>query len=158
MFPGGGGGDFVYFFAPGPGFRKSFLPGGREFDYLKKFPGVQPGGRGCWCLELTDALSISYSWWKKDENERETAQDLFVGTEFVSKIRKLFIATRSSDVQNRRWQEEYRVKDKFVFSQVDLGLSQLTCQCTGALYKIISGSMTKTHSVTKEEVKPFSSC
>ena len=24
------------FFAPGPGFRKNFLPGGREFDYLKK--------------------------------------------------------------------------------------------------------------------------
>ena len=45
------GRGFVYFFAPGPYFAKYFLPGGREFDYLKKIP---PGG--CWCLELTDAL------------------------------------------------------------------------------------------------------
>ena len=102
-------------------------------------------------------LSISYSWWNKNENIRQTAQDLFVSTEFVSKIRKLFIATRSSDVQSQRWQEEDGVKDKFVFSQVDL--SQLTFQCTGSLYKVISGSMTKMpHSVTKEEVEPFSSC
>ena len=53
------------------------------------------------------------------------------------------------------------MKAKFVFlqPQVDLGLSQLTFQCTGALYKVISGSMTKiTHSVTKEEIEPFSSC
>ena len=44
------GGDFVYFFVPGPGFRKNFLPGGSEFDYLKKFPGGQPGGGdvGAW--------------------------------------------------------------------------------------------------------------
>ena len=114
------------------------------------------GGKSC----STDLRwRVSYSWWKKDENKRETAQDLFVSTEFVSKIRKLFIATGSSDVQSRGWQEEYRVKDKFVFFQVDLGLNQLTFQCTGALYKVISGSMTKiTHSVTKDEIEPFSSC
>ena len=34
----------LYFLAPGQGFRKNFLPGGREFDYLKEIPGVSPGG------------------------------------------------------------------------------------------------------------------
>ena len=39
------------FSAPGPQFRKTFLPRGREFDYLKKFPGGQPGGDvGDWNL------------------------------------------------------------------------------------------------------------
>ena len=45
---------FVYFFGPRAVISENFLPGGREFDYLKKFPGVSPGG--CWCLELSDAL------------------------------------------------------------------------------------------------------
>ena len=39
-----GRGFCLFFFAPGPGFRKNFLLGGREFDYLKKFSGGQPGG------------------------------------------------------------------------------------------------------------------
>ena len=43
------GRGFCLFFAPGSGFRKDFLSGGREFDYLKKFPGGQPGGDvGAW--------------------------------------------------------------------------------------------------------------
>ena len=48
------GAGFCLFFAPGPYFRKNFLPGGREFDYLKKFPGGQPGGMLVlgidWCI------------------------------------------------------------------------------------------------------------
>ena len=50
------GAEFLsIFFAPGPQFRKNFLPETREFDYLKKIPRGSARG-GCWCLELTDAL------------------------------------------------------------------------------------------------------
>ena len=70
------------------------------------------GGKSC-SADLRWRVIYSYSWWNKDENKRDTAQNLFVSTEFVSKIRKPFIAT--SDVQSRRWQEEDGVRDKFVF-------------------------------------------
>ena len=44
-----GRGFCLFFLASGPGFSKNFLPGGKEFDYLKKFPGGQPGGDvGAW--------------------------------------------------------------------------------------------------------------
>ena len=50
-----GAGFLSIFFAPGTQFRKNFLPGSREFDYLKKIPrGSAPGGVGAWML-LTDA-------------------------------------------------------------------------------------------------------
>ena len=57
-----GRGFCLFFFALGPGFRKNFLPGGRESDYHKKFPG----GGGCWCLELTDALLILVCFFLQD--------------------------------------------------------------------------------------------
>ena len=51
--------------SPGVGFLSIFLPRGRNFakmeagnlTALKKFPGGQPRGGGCWCLELPDALN-----------------------------------------------------------------------------------------------------
>ena len=48
-------------FAPGTGFRKNFLHWAGNLTTLKRFPGDQPGGGRCWCLELTDALSFSVS-------------------------------------------------------------------------------------------------
>ena len=50
-----GRGFCLYFFCPGAVISQTFSAQGREFDFLKKFPGGQPRG-GCWCLELTDAL------------------------------------------------------------------------------------------------------
>ena len=50
---------FVYFLPQGRNFAKLFCLGAGNLTTLKKFPGGQPGG-GCWCLELTDALTSSF--------------------------------------------------------------------------------------------------
>ena len=51
------GRGFCLFFLPrGRNFAKIFCPGAGNLTSLKNSLGVSPGG-GCWCLELTDALS-----------------------------------------------------------------------------------------------------
>ena len=44
------------FLPRGRNFAKIFCPGAGNLTTLTKFPWGQPGGGGCWCLELTDTL------------------------------------------------------------------------------------------------------
>ena len=51
-------GGLSIFLPRGRSFAKIFCPGAGNLTTLNKFPGGQPG---CWCLELTDALSPVHS-------------------------------------------------------------------------------------------------
>ena len=53
------GGGFVYFLPRDRNFAKIFCPGAGNLTTLKNSRGSAGGGGegGCWCLELTDALT-----------------------------------------------------------------------------------------------------
>ena len=61
------GAEFLsIFLSLGRNFAKVFCPGAGNLTTLKNSPEVSPGG--CWCLELTDALSRkSEACWIENE-------------------------------------------------------------------------------------------